>query len=109
MSNETGSVHELSRIVGGLQQSIEHLTRTWGEQDRKATEGRRELHQAVTGLRVDVTKLQEKVEPIAQIDKRVDKLEAVHNRAIGAVWGARAVIAGMGGAVGALLTKFGLK
>lgn len=108
MSDEH-QIHQLSRVVGGLEQAVRTLTETWARQDEKASEGRRELFTAVTGLRVDVTKLQRDVAPIAKLDERIDKLEAARNRAIGAVWGARAVIAAMGGAIGALLTKFGLK
>lgn len=111
-AERNGSVHELSRIVGSLQQSVESMTKMWAAQERQAVEGRRILHEDIGELRVDLVRLSESIKPLAALKPDVETLMAARYRQQGAVWLGRlliAAIAAAGGAIGALLTKFGLK
>ena len=68
-----GAIHEMSRVVGGLQASvgslqasIENLNKTWGERERDATAGRRILHSKFDELRDDVTRLSAELENVSK-------------------------------------------
>jgi chromosome segregation ATPase len=67
-----GEINEVSRSLGALQSSVDTLTRTWAEQDRKATEGRRDLHRKLEELREDVTKMRGQLD---MQEKKIDKIE----------------------------------
>lgn len=54
----SGEVHEVSRIIGGLQTAVENLTTQWAEQDRQATEGRRIMHDKIDNLNISVISAQ---------------------------------------------------
>lgn len=68
-----GDIHEVSRIIGGLQASvislqasIESLNTTWGDRERSASEGRRILHEKFDELRGDVMRLSAEVENVSK-------------------------------------------
>lgn len=100
-----GEIHELSRVVGGLETSIENFKATWREQDRKATESRRELYKEMTKLRVEFGQMQQRIEPLTALQNRVDVLTAAKHQAQGAVWMARLIFGVLCGVVGALIAK----
>jgi len=83
----TGDMNDLYRRIGGLQSSVETLTKTWGEQDRQATEGRRELYRKVDELKTEVTKMTGRVdqlaEDVSEIKPAVKNFEATKNRGQG--------------------------
>jgi phage shock protein A len=94
----TGDMDNINRWIGGLQASVENLTRSWGEQDRKATEGRRELYRKFEELKNEVTRMTGRVDQlatdVAEIKPAVKKFEAAKNQNAGAqrmikiIWGA---------------------
>lgn len=100
---------ELDRVIGGLQQAVETLTSTWAEQDRKATESRKELYAQMTNLRIDFAIMAQSTQTIAQHGERIDKLEQLGDKATGAMWLGRIGMGAAAGAIGALLTKYGFK
>lgn len=83
----TGEMHEFSRLIGMLQSSVETLTRQWGEQDRKATEGRRELYRKFDEIKTEVTELAGRVgrmaEEISDMKPSVDTFDQLHQQGIG--------------------------
>lgn len=93
----TGEMHEISRLIGSLQSSVETLTRQWGEQDRKATEGRRELYRKFDEIKTEVTELAGRVgrmaEEITGMKPSVQTFEQQHQQGIGSkktvalIWG----------------------
>jgi len=101
----TGEMNEINRTIGALKASIDYLTAAWGEQDRKATESRRELYCKFEELKTDVTRMIGRVDQlaseVAKIDPAVSAFEAARNQSKGAraimklIWGA--LIAGIGG------------
>jgi outer membrane murein-binding lipoprotein Lpp len=110
----TGDIHEVSRLIGGLessvgslQKSIESLNTTWGEREKSASEGRRVVHAKVDELRDDVTRLSAEVENVSKdlsaIKPAIDDFKAARNQQIGAqklgkvLWGAFLAAAGGAG------------
>lgn len=83
----TGEMHEISRLIGMLQASVETLTRQWGEQDRKATDGRRELYRKFDEIKTEVTELAGRVgrmaEEISDMKPSVDTFDQQHQQGIG--------------------------
>lgn len=51
--SDHGGLHEVSRIIGGLQKAVEVLTTSWQEQDRRAAEGRAKLYEKFDEMRAD--------------------------------------------------------
>lgn len=114
MSND---MNEINRAIGALQSSVETLTRTWSEQDRKATEGRRELYRKVDELKSEVTEAKGRVakvaEEIAEVKPAIKRFEAQRQREEGVrstvklIWGGVVVFAtGLGYAGHELLLWF---
>jgi chromosome segregation ATPase len=113
----TEGMNEINRTIGRLQASIENLTKTLGEQDREATEGRRELHRKIEELKNKVvriaTELQKLSEDFTKMEPSIVRFEQRRQRSIGErgvinvviklVWGA--LIAGIG-AVSYVISDF---
>lgn len=53
MTNPQG-LHEMSRVIGGLQNAVENMTRIWQAQEISASEGRRLLHDKIEAVRDEV-------------------------------------------------------
>jgi predicted RNase H-like nuclease (RuvC/YqgF family) len=95
---------EINRLVGGLKASVENLTDSWKEQDRKATEGRRELYRKVDELSKEVTQMWGQVEQLgrefAEMKPAVRQFEDGQHRTAGATYVIRilwtALVAGIG-------------
>lgn len=83
----TGEMHEISRLIGSLQSSVETLTRQWGEQDRKATEGRRELYRKFEEIKSEVTQLAGRLtnmaEEIGRMRPSVQTFDKMRQQGIG--------------------------
>lgn len=70
----------MAEKVGGLAAAVETLTTQWRQQDEKASQGRRDLHQKMDALRTDVQKLDVEVKTaIADIALMKPTVEAVEN------------------------------
>jgi hypothetical protein len=104
-------IHAFSRALGSLEASVENVTHTvanmtvaWAEQERNATEGRRELHDKIDDVRQVAFALASKVDGMAkemiEISPAVREFRRQRERAIGArnlgrwVWGAMLTAAG---------------
>lgn len=108
----TAEMHEVSRLIGSLQSSVETLTRQWGEQDRKATEGRRELYHKFDEIKTEVTELSGRLgrmaEEVTAMKPSVQTFDQLHQQGIGSkktlalVW---AALIGLIGAVSAGLVE----
>lgn len=102
----TGEMHEISRLIGSLQSSVETLTRQWGEQDRKATEGRRELYRKFDEIKGEVTELAGRVgqmaQKIADMQPLVETFDEMHQQGIGSKRTLGLLWAAVIGVVGAL-------
>lgn len=113
-----GAVHEMSRILGGLQSdvkafkdSLDYLNRTWGERERDAVAGRRVLHEKMEEIGKDFTRLEAQVENVSKdlnvIKPAIDEFKSARDQQDGAqkngrrTWAAFLAIAGIaaGGAV----------
>jgi prefoldin subunit 5 len=109
-----GGIHEMSSAVGALQadvrslkESIENLNRTWGQREEAATAGRRDVHEKIDSLHIDVTRLSGEIENVAselaEIKPAINEFKDSRQRAIGAralggrVWGAMLIAAGFSG------------
>lgn len=83
----------MAEKVGGLASAVETLTTQWRQQDEKASQGRRDLHQKIDALRVDVQKLDGEVKAaisdIALMKPTVESVEAAKLQAQGAVTAVR--------------------
>lgn len=100
-------IHEFSRALGSLEASVTNLTKTWSEQERNASEGRRALHQKMDGIKDDVFQLGSRVdkmsEDISEITPAVNEFKDARQQAIGArkfgrwIWGAMLTAAGFMG------------
>lgn len=88
---------EVSRAIGGLQASVEALRMQWADQDRKAAEGRKILHDKMDTVTRDVGDLKSQVNQlrndVTQMQPVVRNYETVRQQAIGsrrvlaAIWG----------------------
>ncbi len=100
-------IHDFSRALGSLEASVTNLTRTWAEQERNASEGRRALHQKMDDIKDDVSSLTGRVDSMAtemgEIRPAVVEFKKQRERAIGAmsfgrwIWGAMLTAAGLMG------------
>lgn len=100
-------INEFSRAIGSLEASVSNMTRTWSEQERNATEGRRALHQKMDDIKDDVSMLTGRVDKVAaelaEIGPAVTEFKRQRERAIGAMkfgrwmWGAMLAAAGSAG------------
>jgi hypothetical protein len=80
-------IHEMSRVVGGLEATIKNLTQNWQHQDNEATEGRRRLHAKFDALMATVQGLSFRVDGItaelAQMRPTVALTDQERHQAIG--------------------------
>ena len=67
------SVHQMSLLVGELKGElravkdvVENLTRTWGERERIAVDGRRAVHEKVDAMSKDVNRFGAELENLAR-------------------------------------------
>lgn len=100
-------INDFSRALGSLEASVANLTRTWAEQERNATEGRRALHRKMDDIKDDVGAMTGRVDSlaneVAEISPAVKEFKQQRERAIGAMkfgrwmWGAMLAAAGMVG------------
>lgn len=100
-------IHAFSRALGSLEASVTNLTHTWAEQERNATEGRRQLHQKMDDIKDDVSSLTGRVDnmarEMAEISPAVNEFKNARQQAIGArrfgrwIWGAMLTAAGLMG------------
>ena len=58
-------LHEMSRVVGGLQNAVETMTKMWARQDAAATQGRRVLHDKLEALGKEMIILARRVDSMA--------------------------------------------
>jgi len=83
----------MAEKVGGLDSAVTALTQQWRNQDEKASQGRRDLHQKIDALRADVQKLDVQVKAaisdIALMKPTVEAVEAAKLQAEGAVTAVR--------------------
>lgn len=59
------NIHELSRIIGGLQNAVQNLTSQWAMQDHRANDSRTQLHGEVGELKDRVMQMAAEVENLA--------------------------------------------
>lgn len=82
------SIHEISRLLGGLQAEVKNLTDTWRHQDREASEGRKRLHDKVDALASQQGTLANKVEQqtkeLAEVKPAIKRFETERQRREGA-------------------------
>jgi hypothetical protein len=100
-------IHDFSRALGSLEASVTNLTRTWAEQERNASEGRRALHQKMDDIKDDVSSLTGRVDgmtkEMAEISPAVNEFRQQRERQIGAmkfgrwIWGVMLTAAGLMG------------
>ena len=80
-------VNELSRVIGGLQATVAHLTQMWEHNDREATEGRRALYDKIDKLTAALNKVEARVESLtsklATLEPSVASLTGTHRENIG--------------------------
>lgn len=101
MTDDYGHVRE---ELGALRASVDNLLTTWGEKDRQATEGRRELYRKFDELKDEVRDTSAKLESLARdflkMEPAVQRFEIARHRSAGANWALRmvwsALIAGVG-------------
>ncbi|WP_025036147.1 DUF1515 family protein [Bradyrhizobium sp. DOA9] len=83
----------MAEKVGGLASAVETLTTQWRQQDEKASQGRRDLHQKMDALRLDVQKLDGEVKAaiadIALMKPTVEAVESAKLQAEGVVTAVR--------------------
>ncbi len=83
----------MAEKVGGLASAVETLTTQWRQQDEKASQGRRDLHQKIDALRSDVQRLDGEVKAaiadIALMRPTVEAVESAKLQAQGAVTAVR--------------------
>lgn len=103
--SQDGKIDDLSYRIGGLTNAVETLTRTWAEQDRKASLGRKELYDVVGDMRIEIATMKQSIAPIATLQTDVDTLTTAKHQAQGAVWMARLLFGIAAGAIGAVLTR----
>lgn len=101
-------IHAYSRALGSLEASVTNLIKTWSEQERNASEGRRELHRKFDDLKDtlkdEINDLARRFETMAtdmtEIKPAIDEFKNQRQRAIGAknfgkyLWGAMLTAAG---------------
>ena len=87
MADDSGHVRE---ELGALRQAVDNLTTTWREQDRQATEGRRELHRKFDTLKDEMRAISGKLEMLARdvlkLEPVVQRFEIARHRSAGARW-----------------------
>lgn len=99
---------EIERAIGGLQASVDTLTRQWAAQDAKASAGRGELHGKLDALRLDMVVVQSDVQNIGtavgKLTPTVQTLEAQRieregaRKMLGMIYGGIGAAAGIAGA-----------
>ncbi|WP_262048670.1 DUF1515 domain-containing protein [Bradyrhizobium sp. Bra78] len=112
-----GALREMARSIGALESTVKTLTATWQQQEQSASQGRRDLHQKVDGLRNEVsakvdgmrgeitamgTQLAHAIKDISEMKPVVEAVETVKQQAVGAgrlsVWLYRLAVVASGGA-----------
>jgi outer membrane murein-binding lipoprotein Lpp len=98
------ALREMARSIGGLQATVAALTSTWQAMEQKASDGRKELHQKVDGLRGDMTtmgaQLATATKDIAEMKPVVKAVENVKAQATGVrnatkwIWGVGVALSG---------------
>lgn len=82
------SIHEMSRLIGGLQAEVKNLNDTWQRQDREATEGRRRLHAKVDELTTQqgtlTSKVEQQTKELAEVQPAIKRFEIDRRRREGA-------------------------
>jgi hypothetical protein len=82
--------HEIGRMVAGLQATVTAFQTNWGEQDRRAAEGRKALYERFEGVGRDVAALTHQVtsvvKDVAEMKPAVADWMASKARAEGASW-----------------------
>ena len=68
MTSTPQELHEMSRVVGGLQNAVETMTTMWATQDAAATQGRRVLHDKLEAIR------EEMMAKVSTLTYRVDSM-----------------------------------
>lgn len=94
MTEKSSELHQVSMIIGGLQQAVQELTSNWREQDRRASEGRQRLYENFDELKDDVRNRLSAVEntvstlgaDVASMKPAVDDWRATRERATGATF-----------------------
>lgn len=101
---ESGTIHEMSRILGGLQSEIRTLTQQWSEREAAAVTDRHELRDKFDQMRGDFTSVEARVEnlskDVAEIKPDIQLFRTIRDQQIGAqrfgwkLWGALVAAAG---------------
>lgn len=99
-------LNDLYRAIGKLEGEVSALRNQWGEQDRKATEGRKMLYEKVEELGTKVTTVTGEVgeikRDIADFKPIVDETRDRHQRSVGSKKTIAVVWAAFVGIVGAV-------
>ncbi|SDC06007.1 hypothetical protein SAMN05216337_1001152 [Bradyrhizobium brasilense] len=96
-----GALREMAEKIGALSSSVSSLTSTWQQQEAKASDGRRDLHNKVDALRSEVSnkvaglekqvtelgaKVATAIDDIADMKPSVEAFNDVKQQAAGARW-----------------------
>lgn len=115
--------------IQSLEKTVTLLINTWAEQDRNATDGRRDLYEKVNEMREDLVRISERILPIADLRSEikvmndkigpvisevqrltpiVNKLDKSYVQGSGVAGLGKIIVAVFGGALGmAILKKLG--